>query len=1010
MQFKQLNNIVGWAIFAIAAIVYIASAEPTGSLWDCGEFIAGAYKLQVVHPPGAPLYILIGRMFTVVAETIAPNNPAAIAHSVNIMSGLCTAFCVLFVFWSTTIFARLTLVGRGGELNKAQTVAALGAGAVAGLATTFATSIWFSAVEGEVYAMSTFFTGLVLWATVKWYGMKDSKYADRWLIFGVYMAGLSMGVHLLSLLVFPVMALLFYFKKFEKITWRGILISAAAGTGVLALVQAIIILRLPKVGAGFEMLFVNTFGLPFSSGLLFFIVLLVGSTVYGIYYAHKNHKPILQRSLVSFAMILVGFSTYAVVLIRANANPPINMNNPSDVFSLVRYLNREQYGDRPLLRGAHYKATPIGSTTEDRYAPVGDKYEVVDQKVTYKYRDEDMMFLPRAIHYDKRPQHDVWVKALTGRDNVSEPPAGYNVRFMARYQIGWMYWRYFMWNFVGRQNGEQGFHPWDSRNGHWLSGIKAIDSAHTYNQDKLPEYIANNQARNKYFFLPLIFGLMGIFYMFSKNRNDALAILALFMISGLGIIIQSNQPPNEPRERDYVLVGSFIAYAMWMGMGVLAMFQLFSKRFNLKGVAGAGLAAALVLVAPIIMGFQNWDDHNRGSHTGARDYAINFLESCEENAIIFTHGDNDTYPLWYAQEVENIRTDVRVVNLSLLAVDWYINQLRRKVNESPAIELSLPPESYRGYLRNQVMWPNQDDPRVPAWSSIDKVVKWIGEDHPLPTQGGGTTESYIPTKRMTIPVDKNKVLTNGMVNISDSARVLDEIRFTLNANRLIKDEIVLLDIIASNNWERPIYFAVTCKPEKTLGLKDYLQLEGMSLKLVPIKSQSDGRYGFVGSGRIAIDKTYENIMTKFKWGNFDKERLFVDRSYYPSVVSTRLAMIRLSRALIARGQNDRAVEVLNKYFEAYPNMNFPYDYNAMYLIQEYFNAGQPEAAKEHIRILAKNTIESIVFYESLNQEDRIDFQFEEQQANGVRGQLQQLMQQMDAEFQNEINAILQVPG
>ncbi len=1004
-SFNQLKNLTGWLVFAIATVVYGLTAESTGSLWDCGEFIAGAYKLQVVHPPGAPLFLLIGRMFTFVAETLFPNNPSMIAYAVNLMSGVCTAFAAAFCAWSTIILAKLTLVGRNSnKLETGQTIAILGAGLVAGLGTTFTSSIWFSAVEGEVYAMSFFFTTLVFWAMVKWYELPDTKNADRWIIFAAYMAGLSIGVHLLSLLTFPAIALLYYFKKYDNPTLKGGIISILIGAAVLVLIQGIMILNLPKFGAGFDLFFVNSLGLPFGSGLLFFILLLVGGLVGGLYYTHKKINPNLQKAVVAFSMVLIGFSTYGTILIRANANTPINMNNPSDVFSLVSYLNREQYGDRPLVRGPHYAAgRPIKYDTEDRYGPVGDRYEVVDQKITPRYNPADMMFLPRRGHIEKKQLHETWQEALRGSKDA-KPSQADNMAYLFRYQIGWMYWRYFMWNFVGRQNGEQGFYPWNVKSGQWLSGVKAIDSARLYNQSQMPETMKKHQARNKYYFLPFMLGLLGIFFFARRNRNDFLATLMLFLMTGLAIIAYSNQPPNEPRERDYVLVGSFMVYCMWMGFGVLALWQLFVKQLKLNSSAAAVAALALALTAPLVMGFQNWDDHDRGDHTASRDYAVNFLESCEKNAIIFTHGDNDTYPLWYAQEVENIRTDVRVVNLSLLAVDWYIDQLRRKVNESPAIKMTIPKSGYRGNKRNQILYSNRD--ALPAGSSIQDVVKFIGEKHPLPLQNGSQTESYLPTKSIRIPVDKAKVLANGTVNPSDSARVVSNINFTINKSSLIKDETAILDIIASNNWDRPIYFAVTSRPEKLLGMTDYMQLEGMALRLVPVKTTSDRSLGFIGSGKIDVDKTYNNIMTKFRWGNFDKKRLFVDRSYAPSVMSMRLIFTRLARTLIQQGQTEKAGEVLDKYFEAFPHMNFPYDYNVMLVVAEYYRGNLSEQAKPTVKKIAEEMVEYMNFYNSISSSDQQSFGFDIQQTQQALQRLNTMVDANDDAFKTEIKTLI----
>ncbi len=977
-QFKKLNNLVGWLVFAIAATVYILSAEPTGSLWDCGEFIAGAYKLQVVHPPGAPLFLMIGRMFTIVAETLS-SDPAMIAYSVNVMSGICTAFIALFVFWSTTILTKMIFVGRSEEMTQSQLIAILGSGVVAGLSATFATSVWFSAVEGEVYAMSSFFTALVMWAVIKWYHLENSKYADRWLIFAMYMIGLSIGVHLLSLLTLPGLALLYYLKKFEKPTWKGIFIALATGSAIFVVVILTFVMKtIPAIGRYMDFFFVNTFGMAFNSGLMIFVLLLIGLMAFLIYWTHKNKMPIYNRVVVSFTVILLGFSNYGLILIRANANTPINMNNPSDAYSLISYLNREQYGDRPLLKGPSFAAEPVDMKSEEKYGRSGDRYEIVDRKLEYVYDGRDEMLFPRLGSQDRPKEYRNWLR--DGPNSNRKPTQMDNISFFFNYQVGWMYIRYFMWNFVGRQNGEQGYNDTDLRTGHWISGVDMIDEARLHNMDELPDSMKYDQARNTYYFLPFLFGLLGLLFHFRSRPNEALAVLALFFMTGLAIILYSNQPPNEPRERDYVLAASMFTYCIWIGMGVAALYRLLADRASFfasnqslvsledssKNRGLAGLAFAVVVIAPLIMGFQNWDDHSRASHTGARDYAANFLNSCEPNAIVFTHGDNDTYPLWYAQEVEGIRTDVRVTNLSLLAVDWYIDQLRRKVGESEAIKMTIPKEGYRGNKRN-VIYNNPYEKNNKM--SIQQAMKFVAEQHPLP--GMEDVESFMPTGNLFIPVDREKVVANGTVSPTDTA-VLSELPFKISNRRLIKDETAILDIIASNNWDRPIYFAVTCRPEKLLGLQNYLQLEGLALRLVPVKTvQKNSPWGNlpIGQGRINVDVMYDNMMNKFKWGNFDKEKLYVNTSYMPSVSSLRFSFLRLGRELAAIGDTERAIKLVDKYFEVFPHKNFPYDINAFYMISVFDEVKAYDKAGEHIKILAKELAQHKNFYESLGSDE-----------------------------------------
>lgn len=937
MRFKPLNNLVGWLVFTLACITYALTAEPTGSLWDCGEFISGSYKLQVVHPPGAPFFLLVARLFTWVA-TIVSADKANIAYSVNLLSGICTAFAAMFTTWITTILGRIALCGRDSEPEGGEMYAILGAGLLAGTAGTFCTSVWFSAVEGEVYAMSLFFTATVIWAVAKWYQLGDEPRNDRWLVFAAYMVGLSVGVHLLSLLTFPGLALLYYFKKNKSVSLKGVLTAGAIGVVLLALVQSGVILYLPKIGGNFDLFFNSSIGLPIGTGLFFFILLIVGGIVFGLRRAAKTGNRNLELGVLGFAFILLGFSTYAMIMIRANANTPINMNNPSDPFSLVSYLSREQYGDRPLLYGPHFAAQPTGTTSSPKYGKVGDHYEIVDQKLDYTYDNSDKMLFPRIGHSDRVDEHELWMgKRDYDRRNPPIPTQADNIEFFLRYQIWHEYVRYFLWNFAGRQNGNQGYFDWDPTDGNWLSGISFIDNSRLYDQSVLPDRLRNDESRNTYFLLPFLFGLLGAFWHFKQKRNEAFAVFSLFIMLGVAIVLYSNQPPNEPRERDYAVAGSMLMYCIWIGMGALAIFDFL--RSKLPSVPAAFLSVGVVALAPILMVTQNWNDHNRSSHYGSRDYASNFLNSCDPNAIIFTFGDNDTYPLWYAQEVEGIRTDVRVVNLSLLAVDWYIDQLRRKMNQSPAIKMSIASEKLRGFKRNQIFLPQKEVMGIAEYPvmTIQQFVKFLAEDHPLQMQSGQETETYLPTNKLILPVDTAAARKSGAILPKDSA--LTALAFTLNKQYLIKDEVAIMDIIASNLWERPIYFAVTCTPDKLLGLGQYTQLEGLALRLVPVRSPGRPEFGgMMGAGRIAENKMFENVTTKFKWGNFNTHKTYIDKSFMPSIVSTRFALLRLAEHLLDQGQPERAVKVVDTYLAGFPNENFQYDYNTAYFLKVYADA------------------------------------------------------------------------
>ncbi len=965
--FRRTSRITGWIVFAISFIVYFFSVERTGSLWDCGEFLTGADKLEVVHPPGAPLFMIVGRMFALLGHLLGGDtNPSMVAFMVNLSSGMFTAFAAMFVALTTMEFGRLALVGRQNTLDAGQNLAVAGAGIVAGLVTAFAPSIWFSAVEGEVYAMSTFFTTMTFWAAVKWYALSDDPENDRWLIFSLVASGMSLGVHLLSLLVFPAVALLYFFKKYPKGGILGAGISMVIGVVLIMAIQVFIVTGIPNLWAFFEIPLVNDFGLPRHSGLVLAILVIAGTLSAGLWYSRKRGHPNAHNLLFAFALIAISYSVYGVIVVRANAEPPINMNNPNDAMTLLPYLNREQYGERSLLKGPLYDKKPIASTEEDRYGWNGKEYVVMNKKMGYKYRNSDKVFFPRM--YDANEPRPTLYKKWTG--NNGKPTMADNIGFFWRYQMAWMYGRYFMWNFVGKQNGAQGFYDWDKSDGNWISGIDLIDNAHLgYKQSEITEKMKNDKARNTYYFLPFIFGLLGLFFHFARRPKDFSALLILFLITGVGLVIYANEPPNEPRERDYVFIGSFFAYAMWVGMGVLAIFDTLARKTSMKGIAPAALSTVLVLSAPVLMGTQNFDDLGRKDIKAARDYAHNFLESCAKNAIVFTYGDNDTYPLWYAQEIEHIRTDVRVINLSLIAVDWYIDLVRRKVNESPRIKMSIPQEAYRDYKRNLMYIAptvrNGDGPVMPALAAL----KFAGESHPLPKQTGEPVPSYIPTRRVFIPINKQKVLDLGLVDIKDTARIAPRMDIKLTGGYIIKDQLAVLDIIASNLWERPIYFAVTCRDEKVAWYKDYLQLEGLTQRIVPIRTPSQGGPGGVGGvtywGRVAPEIVLENVK-KFWWGNFDKKDLFVDHSYGAAIQSQREIIIRAAQDFIAQGKKDKAVELLDIYMKAFPDMNFPYDYHTMRILSLYLQAGAYAKTKPYFKTLEKNVLDEMRFYTSIS--------------------------------------------
>lgn len=975
-SFERAKSIASLIILLTVLIVYYFSAERTGSLWDVGEFILGAYKLEVVHPPGAPLFMLVGRIFTWFADILS-SNPENIAFAVNFMSSICTAVGAMLIGRITMLLSKVALVGRDGETTEVQNLSLLSAGIVAGLATAFCTSVWFSAVEGEVYAMSTLFTILTLWSSLKWYFMPDTPQADRWLVLTFYIVGLSIGVHLLSLLTMPALGILYYNKKYKNHRLTGYLASFGAGALVIFFVQKFVIVGIPALWLQLEIPLVNGMGLPFHSGLVVALLLIAALVYFLLKWIHQSGLYRMQLAVMGALMIMIGFSTIGIIVIRANADTPVNMNVPSDAARLLPYLNREQYGERPFLFGAHFAAQPEDLERTDRYGRVDDKYEIVDQRLEYKYNPKDQIFLPRIGHTDgsKPSLHKQWYKALMGKEMKGRPSYAYNLKYMLSYQMGWMYWRYFMWNFVGRQNADQGFMPWDKQSGHWASGIKFIDEARLHNMDELTDTMKNHRGTNHYYFIPLILGILGFLFHFKKDPKSFYAIFALFLITGLGLIMYSNQPPNEPRERDYVLVGSFFTFCIWIGMAVPYLANVFREKLNLKSYIPGVAAGLLALSAPVLMAVENFDDHSRLGHYASRDYAANFLNSLEENAVIFTYGDNDTYPLWYAQEVENIRRDVRVVNLSLIFVDWYIEKLRRKVNDSPPLKLTIPSESYRGNKRHQVFFYNPSDPEnLNKPSDINTELAFVG--NPLnsvrdPRNPNATPQAIMRSKNLYIPIDKNRMIRNGLMTEKDTANMVDNIllRFGQRESFISKDELAVIDVIASNLHERPIYFAVTCKNDKLLGLNDYMQMEGLGLRIIPVKTPSIKSLSIYGSGRVATDIVYENIMDKWEWGNFDTRETFIDGSYAAEIQAMKIVMMRTSQDLLDEGKREKAGNLAAKYFEAFPHFNFPYDESVVPFMEVLHEVGRTDEARKHLIILAEETRQRLRFYDSLDDND-----------------------------------------
>lgn len=915
MNYRLLNNLTGWIVFAIAAFTYISTIEPTGSFWDCGEFIATAHKLEVGHPPGAPTFLMLARVFILMAG----DNVKMFPIMVNILSALMSAFTILFLFWTITHLARKMVIGKGEETME-KIVAILGAGAVGALAYTFSDSFWFSAVEGEVYASSSFFTAIVFWLMLKWESSADEKHSFRWLILIGYLMGLSIGVHLLNLLTIPALAFVYYFKRTSQVTTKGVVTTFAIGAGILALIQYGIIQGLITLAGSFDLLFVNSFGLPFGSGIFFYLLLLIGAIVWGLIYTKKKDMPLWNSAILCVAFILIGYSSFAQIIIRSNANTPLDENNPENVFNFISYLKREQYGDRPLFYGQNYNARVIdqkenGSTWAK--LPGVDKYVEGPARIEPVYEQNKMTVFPRM--WSNQQSHVNEYKKWTEIKGDRNPGMGDNVKFFFVYQLGEMYWRYFMWNFAGRQNDLQG--PGGITKGNWISGVNFIDEMRLGPQSKLPMSMKNNKARNLLYFLPFILGLVGLIYQFNKANLDGWVVLLLFFMTGIAIVLYLNGTPLQPRERDYAYAASYYAYAIWIGLGVLALYDLLRKK--VPGMASAALATIICLVAvPAVMAKAEWNDHDRSNRYTSRDFAVDYLESCAQNAILFTNGDNDTFPLWYAQEVEGIRTDIRVVNLSLLNTDWYIDQLKRKYYDSDAINISWKQDQYILGRRDYIPF---YDRNLKEPVELKELVDFMGSDEPgaRATTQGGENINYFPTKNIKLTVDSAAVMANGVVSAKDADKIVKTMTFTISGNYLMKNDLMILNILANNNWKRPIYFATTVGSENYLNLQNYFQLEGLTYRVVPIYTPADNEMAI---GRVETDTMYRNVMTRFVWGNMFDERVYLDENNQRMTTNIRINFTRLAEALMNEGKRDSAIKVLDKCVEVTPDKTIPYNY------------------------------------------------------------------------------------
>lgn len=970
LSFRLINRVTGWVAFVIASLTYILTAEPTASLWDCGEFIATSVGLQVGHPPGAPLFMIISRLFAIFAPSADTQ-----ALMINYMSGLCSGFTILFLFWSITHLARKIVVKEGEEMTLGQMFAILGASLIGSLTYAFTDTFWFSAVEGEVYAMSSLFTAIVFWAILKWENVAFEPYANRWLVFIAYLVGLSIGVHLLNLLAIPAIVFVYYFKKYKP-TPRGIVKTGLLSLVILGFVNFMLIPGVIKIAGWFELVFVNGMGLPFNTGVVVYVLLIIGALTWGIRYTLKKGMPIWNTILTCFMVILIGYSSYSMVVIRSLSDPIIDENSPDNVFSLLSYINREQYGDSPLLYGAYYNA-PVVAYEDGEPIYYQNKetgvYDVIGHKQKLEYDKRFCGIFPR-MHSSSRPYYPQQYQAWGGKNNgptytvngesITRPSFGNNLQYFFNYQLGHMYWRYFMWNFSGRQNDIQG--NGEITHGNWITGIKFLDEIRLGNQDELPDTLKSEKGYNKYYMLPFILGLLGMFYQYRKGRTgkqDFSIVMMLFVLTGIAIIVYLNQPPMEPRERDYAYAGSFYAFSIWIGLGVLSIWEFLNSKLKKANTAQTAVAVTIVCLfaVPVNMAAQNWDDHSRAGRYATVAHAKNYLNSCAPNAILFTYGDNDTFPLWYAQEVEGYRQDVRIVNLSLLLGSWYIDQLKRQAYETPAVPISFKRNQYREGIRDQVAIVEHY-----KQATLKEVMEFVASDLPQ-TKLTGYSEpiDYIPTRRLIIPVDSAKVVANGIVKPENANKILKELPLDLKGNFLNKSQLMVLDIIANANWERPIYFGVGMGTEAYLGLEKYFQLEGAAYRLVPLETKDAG---FMDYGRIDSDILYDNLMNKFEWGNIKDPKVNIDYFHDNTiaVMKYRNTFLRLAEQLHAEGKPEKAIAVLDKCMEELPITQVPVDNTLLNYIPLYYTLGATEKANHLLLELAENNYQMLRYTNSLS--------------------------------------------
>jgi len=949
LNYQKVNNITGWFVFAVATLVYVLTMEPTASFWDCGEFIAAANKLQVPHPPGAPFFLLVGRMFSMFTSDVEQ-----IAVMVNLVSVLSSSFTILFLFWTITMLTRKVLVKEGEDIGTGQLLTIMGSGIIGSLAFTFTDSFWFSATEAEVYAMSSLFTAFVFWAILKWEHNYNSATSDRWILLIAYMVGLSIGVHLLNLVTLPALGFVYYFKKYKP-TQLGVIATFAISAGIIGFIMVGIIPGLPSIAGAFEIFAVNSLGLPFNSGIIIFVTLFLGALIYGLIYSVKQQKSLLNLLLLSLTFILIGYASYGIVLVRSNFDPPIDENDPENVLSFVSYLKREQYGDRPLLKGHYYTAGyPISAEkTSPQYRRDDEKgtYEIYDYKRDYQYDPAHVGLFPRA--YSVQPSHKEAYVGYMGEPKVpvtnadgkpgKKPSMAQNLKYFFEYQIGHMYIRYFLWNFMSRESD--------------IQGAGFISPSEWFSND-LPEELRENKGRNNFYMLPLILGFIGLMYHYMKNKLDWTIILLLFFFGGIAIIIYLNQPPIEPRERDYTYTGSFYAYCIWIGLGVAAISD-FLKRIISSQIVRPVLATVLSLSVPVVMAVEGWDDHNRSNRYHSVDSARNLLNSCAKNAILFTGGDNDTFPLWYVQEVEGFRTDIRVCNLSLLNTDWYINQMKSQAYDSDPLPITLDLQDYISGTNDQIYI--VEEPKYKGGINLPSYIRLAKDKASSVTRTteSGDTYTIMPSKTLYFNQDAAQLREQAWVPDSLKEFIQDRFQWTLAKNVLDKKDFIILDMISNNNWQRPIYFSTTLSSSDYMNLRDYIQLEGLAYRLMPVKDPASP------GGWVNTEVMYNNLMNNFYFRETNNPEIYYDENYLRFFVNARSQYHRLATALYAEGDSVRAKEVLFRSLDVMPDTSVNYDLAIPPYIPLLFELGEKQMAMNIAEKMGQRAIENLSYFEKI---------------------------------------------